>query len=114
MGPRGTINGEMVKPLGKKRGARFVAAAPTGRRQTLRKALEAARAKAAAQEARFRADMTRVRVALAGIVSTEEAERWLYTKQAFLGGRRPRDLVKQGRTDRVLEAVAAVAAGIYV
>lgn len=104
----------MVKPLVKKRGARPVAAAPTGRRQALLKALEAAQAKARAQEARFRSDMTRVRVALAGIVSTEEAERWLYTKQEVFGGRRPRDLVRQGQTDRVLEAVAAVAAGIYV
>ena len=104
----------MVKPLSKKRGVRPVAAAPTGRRQALLKALEAARTKAAAQETRFRADMTRVRVALAGIVSTEEAERWLYTKQAFFGDRRPRDLVRQGQTNRVLEAVAAVASGIYV
>lgn len=93
---------------------RPLAAAPTGRRQALLVTLEAAQAKAAGQETKFRSDMTRVRVALAGVVSTEEAERWLYTEQAFFGGQRPRDLVRQRQTNRVLEAIVAVASGIYV
>lgn len=58
--------------------------------------------------------MQTVRTRLSHIVQPEEAKRWLHTRHEVLGNLRPVDLIANGKTARVLEAITRVEEGIHV
>ncbi len=66
------------------------------------------------QHMRVQKNIKQVRQALSGIVETREADRWLSVPNPLLGGHRPVDKIKQGKTSQVMEILAAVQEGIYV
>lgn len=47
------------------------------------------------------------------LYATQAAERWLLGANASLGGRRPLDLIRRGRTGEVLDAMASERAGSF-
>ena len=61
-----------------------------------------------------RRNMTTVRVRLSEIVTTEEAERWIYAPNPVFDNARPVDLVRQGKITEVLQVITTVAEGIHV
>ena len=63
---------------------------------------------------RVQKNIKQVRQALSGIVETSEIDRWLSVPNPLLGGHRPLDKIKQGKTNQVMEILAAVQEGIYV
>lgn len=44
----------------------------------------------------------------------DEAHLWLFSPHKRLGGRRPADLIRQGRTEEVLQIIAQLKDGAYV
>ena len=63
---------------------------------------------------RFQRDMKRVKQMLGAIVQESEVERWLAAPNAVLGGVRPIDKIRLGKTRQVIELLAVVQESIYV
>ena len=67
-----------------------------------------------APRARVNKDILQVKHLLNGLVETKEVERWLSAPNALLGGSRPIDSIKRGKTSRVVEILVWLEEGIYV
>lgn len=63
---------------------------------------------------RIQKDTNQVKQMLGGIVQGSEAERWLTAPNVRLGGVRPMDKIRQGKTRQVIEILTAVHESIYV
>ena len=63
---------------------------------------------------RIQRDTKQVKQMLNAIVQGSEAERWLAAPNTMLGGARPVDKIRQGKTRQVIEVLTAVQEGIYV
>ncbi len=55
-----------------------------------------------------------VKQMLSALVEANEVDRWLSAPNAMLGGARPLDKIRQGKTRQVTEIMALVQEGIYV
>ncbi len=62
---------------------------------------------------RVQRDTKQVKQILDTVVQGSEAERWLAAPNAMLGGARPVDKIRQGKTRQVIEILALVQEGIY-
>lgn len=48
------------------------------------------------------------------LYSPEEARLWVFSRHKALDDERPADLIQQGRTDEVLQAIDQLAEGVYL
>jgi uncharacterized protein (DUF2384 family) len=51
---------------------------------------------------------------LADLYEPDEARLWLFSRQKLLGGRRPAELIQEGKTDEVLQFLHQLLEGVYV
>ena len=51
---------------------------------------------------------------LADLYSPDEARLWLFSRHTLLGGRRPADLIAEGRTEEVLALIDQLRDGAYL
>ncbi len=63
---------------------------------------------------RIQKDTKQVKQMLGGIVQGREAERWLAAPNAMLGGARPVDKIRQGKTRQVIEILIIVQESIHI
>ena len=63
---------------------------------------------------RIQKDTKQVKQMLSAIVQGGEAKRWLAAPNAMLGGARPVDKIRQGKTRQVIELLTTIQEGIYV
>ena len=63
---------------------------------------------------RIQKDTKQVKQMLGAIVQGSEAERWLAAPNVMLGGARPVDKIRQGKTRQVIEILTVVQESIYV
>jgi hypothetical protein len=63
---------------------------------------------------RIQKDAKQVKHMLNAIVQGSEAERWLAAPNAMLGGARPVDKIRQGKTRQVIELLTIVQESIHV
>ena len=84
-------------------------------RQSPRPALSAfIRNRLSTPHLRIQKDTKQVKQMLGAIVQKSEAERWLAAPNPMLGGARPVDKIRQGKTRQVIEILTAVQESIYV
>lgn len=59
-------------------------------------------------------DLAAVAQRLGKVMRPEAATAWLFTPNPLLDDERPADLIRQGRYQRVLDAIEAIADGVFV